>query len=254
MKIEIDGGLREGHPQGTPQPPPESSMRSRSFAIPILLVILALSGCEFVANFISGPADEQLVEEALARWVQPGRPFMEGAFGADTVGTVTETGERTWEATVGSTTYALEVTRAHVYPVYASEVFTRWISDKARALGFRTFVPEDVQSLVSSGRIVAVGDLEVSFGDASRGGRSTWERVGYLRANESHDQTWSIQPEVRSATVLLGALQTVYDDLMFTDDRVMDCLGSANPGTVEKSRVLNCIGEVLELEYGEGPG
>ena len=48
--------------------------------------------------------------------------------------------------------------------------------------------------------------------------------------------------------------KTVYDDLMFTDDRVMDCLGSASPGTVEKSRVLECIGDVLELDYGEGPG
>ena len=39
-------------------------MRSRTVTIPIMLFTLALGGCEFVANFISGPADEQLVEGA----------------------------------------------------------------------------------------------------------------------------------------------------------------------------------------------
>lgn len=231
-------------------------MRRRPVTTPLLLLLLTLSlgGCDLVADFIATPADEQLVEEVLSRWVRPGRQFMEGAFGSDTVGTVTETGAWAWEATVGSAGYAVEVTRAHVYPVYAREEYTRWISRAARALGFRTFVPQDVLSLISSGRIVAVGDLEVKFGDAGGRGRSTWERVAYLRVGESGDASWSIQPEARSATVLLVALKTVYDDMMFTDDRVMDCLGSASPGTVARSLVLSCIGEVLESEYGEGAG
>ena len=228
-------------------------MRPRMLSATAFIVTLTLGACTLVADFIAGSETEQLVEEAVARWATPGRPFMEGAFAQDVVSAVTETGTRQWDVTVADERYALEVTRAEVLPVFAAEEFTRWMTNRARELGVRTFVPQDVLSLVTSGAIAAVGDLEVTFGEASGAARSTYERVAYLRADGGSVSGWSIQPESRSAMVLRDVLNAVYTDMIFTDDRVMDCLGAVGSGTSQRPRALACIGDVLALEYGGGP-
>jgi len=179
---------------------------------------------------------------------------MDGAFGQDRVGTVTETGEWAWEVTVADDLYAFEVAKAEVFPVFAGDDFTNWISSRARELGFRSFIPENVRAMVTSGRIEAVGDLDVKFGQADGGGRSTYERVAYRTVDEGGSSAWSIQPETRTAMVLRDALNIVYTDMMYTDDRVMDCLGAVGSGTSQRTRALACIGAALALEYRRGPG
>ena len=226
-------------------------MRSPRLAAHALLVTLSLGGCSFVRDFMAGPLDDRLAEEAVAHWATPGSPFMDGALGQDAVETVTETGERAWEVTVAGGVQALEVAKAEVFAVFPGDDFSTWITTRARELGFRSFMPQDVRSLVTSGRISAVGALEVKFGPADGGGRSTVERVAYFTV-DGGKKAWAIQPETRTALVLRDALNLVYSDMILTDDRVMDCLGAVGSGTAKRSRALGCIGKALALEYRQG--
>ena len=226
-------------------------MRSPRLTVQALLVTLSLGGCSFVRDFVAGPLDERLAKEAVAHWATPGSPFMDGALGQDAVETVAETGEWAWEVTVAGGVQALEVAKAEVFPVFPGDDFSTWITTRARELGFRSFIPPDVRSMVTEGRISAVGDLEVKFGPADGGGRSTVERVAYLTV-DGGKKTWAIQAESRTAMVLRDALNVVYSDMILTDDRVMDCLGAVGPGTARRSRALGCIAEALALEFRQG--
>lgn len=221
----------------------------------VLLLLLAAGSCELVGGYMAGPPEEQLAEAAVEQLAPPGGAFLEGRFRPDTVGTVTSTGERFWDVTVpeADETWILHITRVEVLPVQDGDDFIRWINNRARELGYRTFVPPEAVEAVRSGRVRAVGDVALEYGRAGESGRNTMERVAYLEAGaEGDDPAWRLQPEIRSPLVLRDALKTVYDDMTYTDDRVLDCMGAASPASVPRSTQLACVGEVLEQEYGDG--
>ena len=76
-------------------------MRSRKPTMPALCAALFLclstGSCGFIADFIDGPADEQLANEAVAHWATPGGPFMEGVYGRGNVDVGAETAEGSQE-------------------------------------------------------------------------------------------------------------------------------------------------------------
>ena len=52
--------------------------------------------------------------------------------------------------------------------------------------------------------------------------------------------------------MLRDALRLVYDEMTRSDDRVLDCMGAADPSSVPRPRQLACVGEVLGLEFRDG--
>jgi len=220
-------------------------------------LVAALSGCDFVGRYLAGTPEDQLVQAALARWAAPGVPFLDGASGRDTVASVSPTGARSWEVAVvppggGSpVVWALEVTRVEAYAVFPGEAFGRFLSDRARELGMRTFLPPEILSGMASGAIQGVGDLEVRYGPAQRSGRNSVTRVAYLVSGaDGGEPAWRIQDESRSANVLLQSLQTVVEDMIRRDDRVLSCMGSGTPGSVPRSEQLACARKVWTQEFG----
>lgn len=225
------------------------------------LAVLAtgLTGCDLVGRYLAGAPEDQLVEAALEQWASPGAPFLDGVSGRDTVASVSPTGARAWEVAViplggGSpVVWSLEVTRAETYPVFPGEDFVRFLEGRARELGMRTFIPGEVRSAVTAGRILGVGDLEVRYGLSIRSGRNTDEHVAFLIPTEGGDPIWRIQGESRSSQVLLNALTLVAGDMINRDDRVLSCMGSGTASGVPRAEQLACIRDVWTQEFGASP-
>ena len=230
-------------------------------ALLVLFPALVISGCRFVERYTSGTLEDQLVEAAVARWATVGQPFFDGTpAGRDTVASVSPTGARAWEVAVlplsggAPVVWSFEVTRTEVYTAIPGDAFVRWLSDRARELGMRTFLPPDVADALRRGDILAAGDLEIRDGAADRSGRNTEERVAYLTPGAQGERAaWSIQSVSRSANVLLMALKTVVEDMVYRDDRVLTCMGSGTPRGIARSVQLECVGKVLTREFTAKP-
>ena len=220
------------------------------------LLGILLSACDFLERYTSGTPEDQLVDAAVGRWATLGRPFFDGASGRDTVASVSATGARAWEVAVvppsggAPVVWSFEVTRTEVYPVMAGDAFARWLADRARELGMSTFLPAEISEALRQGQIHAVGDVEVRYGLADRTGRNTEERVAFMTPGSAGEgPAWAIQPVSRSANVLLLALKTVVEDMVYRDDRVLSCMGSGTPRGVARSVQLECVGEVWAQEF-----
>jgi hypothetical protein len=229
-----------------------------SHVLLIPLIALLASGCDLVDRYVSGTPEDRLVDAAVERWASPGSPFFDGASGRDTVASVNPTGARAWEVGVlppsggVPVVWSFEVVRAEVYAVMPGEAFARWLGERARELGMRTFLPPEVAQALRDGDIRAVGDLEVRYGTADRTGRNTEVRVAYLAPGEAGARPrWRIQPVSRSSNVLLEALQTVVEDMVYRDDRVLSCMGSGTPRGIARAIQLACVGEVWQQEFAE---
>ena len=233
-------------------------MRSQLRALGALLAVFAtLPGCEAAVRAFSDSPEERLVSAVLEAWAEPGRPFLGGEFSGDTVGRRTENGDGTWSVSIpdAGIAYSFEVLRADLYRVFPGREFARWLANRARELGMRSFLPTEARSLLASGRLRALGDVEVQYGRADRSGRSTLSRIAYLRGTYPEsgvgDDSWRMEVEGREARVLLEALRTVYDAMIFADERVHQCMGNVDVTAVERWVQLRCVGDVLAVEWDD---
>lgn len=223
----------------------------------IAVLVLHLSACDLVKRYRAGPPEEHVARAVQERWAAPGRPFLDGLAGTDTVASVKATGARSWDVAVmplggGSpTSWTLEVTRVEVFPTFPGPAFSQQLADRARELGMRTFMPPEVTSELTEGSILSVADVEVRYGRADRSGRNTATRVAYLVPGpEGSDPVWRILGVSRTSNVLVQALRTVTDDMLTKDDRVMSCMGTESPVGVRRAVQLACVRKVWAAEFG----
>ena len=209
------------------------------------------------------PPEDQLVDAFKTAWTSPGIPFLDGIASLDTISKVKATGRRSWAVTVpdptalgGADHWTLDFTRVQVLPVDSGSAFVQWLGKRARQLGSRLFLPADVTSLLSEGRLLAVGDVEASYGRTDRVGRSTVRRVAYLEraANPKEPPHWAIQAEDRSSVVLREMLDTVYDHMLNNDEGVMTCMGEAEADAAQDVTERNCITVALTRRFGGNLG
>lgn len=234
------------------------AVRLRTLTLPALALSI-LAGCDLVSRYMAESPDDELAQAALAHWAAPGRPFLEGASGRDTVASVNATGARAWEVAVvppsggAPSVWTFEVTKVEIYPVFRGNAFANWLDRRSRELGMHTFLPPEVRAPLRDGRIEAVGELEIRYGLSDRTGRNTETRVAYRRPGaDGGEASWEIQPESRSPAVLLQMLQTVADDMVRHDERVQTCMGSVSPQGVPRADQLKCLAQVLEQQFGPG--
>jgi len=71
------------------------------------LLALAAAGRDFVGRYLAGTPEDRLVQAVLAQWAVPGKPFLDGVSGRDTVASVTATGSRSWEVADVEVRYGL---------------------------------------------------------------------------------------------------------------------------------------------------
>jgi hypothetical protein len=220
-----------------------------------------LPSCQLIQSYTQKTPEQKLVDALQAAWATPGNPFLEGVVGSDTIATVTSAGTRSWDVTIpdpnalgGSEKWTLDITRAQILPVRAGDAYAKWLGTRARELGLRTFLPLEVTTLLSSGRVLAVGDVEARFGKTGRVGRSTVDRVAYLEPGSTKDEQahWVLQPNDRPPIMLRDALHKVYDDMIANDDRVLTCLGVADRSAAPHPLQRKCIAKALEHRFGDG--
>ncbi|MGD8320043.1 MAG: hypothetical protein PVJ02_06300 [Gemmatimonadota bacterium] len=221
---------------------------------------VVLCGCDLVTRYMREPPGDRLARAALAHWATPGRPFLEGASGHDTVASVNATGARAWEVAVVPPTagppsvWSFEVTDVEIYPVFPGEAFTDWLEGRAKALGMHSSLPAELEGALKDGRIEGVGSLAIRYGLADRTARNVQRRMAYLEASgQSGQPGWRIQPASMAASVLRLMLETVADDMVHHDERVQSCMGNPSPREVPRSKQLDCIAQVLEQQFGPDP-
>jgi hypothetical protein len=222
-----------------------------------------LSSCSAPQNIVMKPPEERLVDALKTAWASPGIPFLEGIASLDTISKVEATGKRSWAVTVpdptalgGADHWTLDLTRVQVLPVDSGSAFVEWLGKRAQQLSPRLFLPADVTRLLSEGRLLAVGDVEASFGRTDRAGRSTVRRVAYLEpaASPKEPPHWVVQSEDRSSVVLREALDTVYDHMLNNDERVMTCMGEAEADAAHDVTERSCITAALTGRFGGNLG
>ena len=225
--------------------------------VALSFLTMTVAGCDLVERYMAGTPEDQVAEAVVEQWAAPGAPFLEGVSGRDTVASVSPTGARAWEVAVippsggAPVVWSLEVVRVEVYPTVTGPAFGRYLGDRARELGMRTFLPPEVLSAMAGGDIRGVSDLEVRYGLADRSGRNTEHRVAYLVPGAGGaSPTWRIQPVSRSANVLLETLELVTGDMVYRDDRVLSCMGSGSPAGIARTVQLACVGKVWAEEFG----
>lgn len=218
-----------------------------------------LSACGSPQNIVMKPPEDQLVQAVKAAWTSPGMPFLDGVASLDTVSQVKATGKRSWAVTVpdptalgGAYHWTLDLTRVEVLPVDSGSAFVQWLGRQARQLGSGLFLPAGVARLLSEGRLLAVGDVEASFGRTDRAGHSTVRRVAYLEraASAKKPPRWAIQSEDRSSVVLREMLETVYDHMLNNDEGVMTCMGEAEADAAHDVTERDCITATLTRRFG----
>ncbi len=240
-----------------------SSKPQRTFGL-IVAALATLSSCSAPQQpIVMKPPEAQLVDAVKTAWASPGLPFLEGLTSLDTISKVTATGPRSWAVTVpdptalgGADHWALDLTRVQVLPVDSGSAFVHWLDKRSQQLAPRLFLPANVARLLSEGRLLAVGDVEASFGRTDRAGRSTVRRVAYLeRAGSSKKPPhWAIQAEDRSSVVLRDMLDTVYDHMVNNDEHVMTCMGEAEADAARYVTERNCITDALTRRFGGNLG
>ncbi len=225
----------------------------------VVAALATLSSCSSPSNVVMKPPEEQLVDAIETAWASPGIPFLEGIASLDTISKVDATGPRSWAVTVpdptalgGADHWTLDLTRVQVLPVDSGSAFVQWLGTRARRLGPRLYLPAAVTGLLGAGRLLAVGDVEASFGRADRAGRSTVRRVAYLEraASPKEPPHWVVQPEDRSSIVLREVLDTVYDHMLDSDQQVMTCMGEAEADAAHDVTERNCITAALTRRFG----
>jgi hypothetical protein len=224
-----------------------------------LAALAMLSACGSPQNIVIEPPEDQLVEAVKAAWTSPGIPFLDGVASLDTISKVEATGKRSWAVTVpdptalgGAYHWTLDLTRVQVLPVDSGRAFVQWLGERARQQGSGLFVPAGVATLLSEGRLLAVGDVEASFGRTDKAGHSTVRRVAYLEpaARPKETPRWVVQSEDRSSVVLRDMLDTVYDHMLNNDERVMTCMGEAEADAARDVTERNCITDALIRRFG----
>ncbi len=185
-----------------------------------------------------------------------------GLVGGDTIATVKPSGTRIWDVVIpdanalgGNDEWTLQIARAWILPVHSGEAYARWLGTRARQLGLQAFLPVDVTRLLSSGQVLAVGDVEARFGRTDEAGRSTLDRVVYLKpaTTKNGKPRWVLQPRARSPIVLRDALHKVYDDMIANNERVMTCMGEADVSAAPHPVQRKCIAKALTHRFGADP-
>lgn len=151
----------------------------------------------------------------------------------------------------GEAVWELALSRLEVYPVFAGRDFARYVHDRATARDRRRGLTQSGWSLVADGGVEAVGLVEGEARAVGGSGRVPVSRVAYLEpAPEREEGRWALQPDTRTVLRLRGALQATYEGLMYGDDRVLDCAGTAEPMSAPRPVLLECATEVLAAEFG----
>lgn len=226
------------------------------FVLPALAVV-ALVGCELVGGFLGKSSEERLVEVVKSEWASPGGRLVGGEYGGDTIASVESTGERSWRVTIpteealgDARAWELAVEEVEVYRVFPGEEFARFLTEEATSLDRRAGLPRDAWLLLADGEILAVGTVQARVSRTDRSGSARVERVAFLRPGPEDDSHWTLEPETRTPLRLRDAVRLVYGEMIRSDDRVLTCMGSADPADVPRKTQLDCVNEVLNEEFG----
>ncbi len=243
--------------EGVPPRHPRRRAAVPAAAATLALLLCSCGGGSSASSYTYKTPEQRLVAAAETAWMTPGIPFLNGIAGLDTISKVTPTGPRSWEVTVpdptalgGAVHWALQLTHAQVLPVDSGSAYVHWLGSRAQQVDPRLILPADVGGLLSAGRVLAVGDVEASFGRTDRIGRSTFRRVAYLEPVAGGKSHWVIEPDNREPIVLREALDTVYDYWLNNNERVMMCMGEAEANAPHGPTERKCISQELVHRFG----
>ena len=227
--------------------------RSMSRTVAALLILAASTGC----GLLGEPSlEESFRDFVLASWAVEGSQFM-GRYGSAPITTVTNQGSDSWRVEYpdddvlgGSATGDLRITELEAYPVFRGEQYADHLHETASAVSRRDGLAQDAWNAVRDGDFQAIARVNVEVTLSSRAGREVVEQLALLPgAPEGTDVEWAFRDETRSLVTLLRATQVLFEGMMRSDDRVLDCAGGVDPSS-DRQRFYDCATGILEEEFG----
>ena len=142
------------------------------------------------------------------------------------------------------------ITELEAYPVFRGEEYADHLHETASAVNRRDGLSQEAWMAVRNGDFQAVGLVKVEVTLSPRPGREVVEQLAVLpSAPEGIDAEWMFRDESRSLGSLLGASRILFDRMMRTDDRVMNCARGVDP-LQDRAGFHECATGVLEAEFG----
>ena len=189
-------------------------------------------------------------------WAVEGVQFM-GSYGSGPIATVTAEGSDSWSVTYpdddvlgGSVTGDFRIAELEAYPIFRGEVYADHLNQPASAVSRRDGLSQEAWMAVRNGDFQAIGLVKVEVTLSSRPGREVVEQLAILpSAPEEIDAEWAFRDESRSLDALMGATRILFDGMMRSDDRVMNCARGVDPSE-DREGFHECATGVLEEEFG----
>lgn len=221
------------------------------------LLGLGATGCDLVDELLDrGGRAEELRRIAVDELAGPGDRFL-GRIGDGPVIRVETVSDTLFRVVVpddgapeGEATWQLELTRVEVFPLFPGRDFADYVQERATAVDRRRGLSQEGWSLIADGSVLAVGGVEGEARAVARSGRVSVDRVAFLAPVPGEDEArWSLQPDTRTVLYLSDAVRTAYEGLMYGDDRVMSCAGTAEPRSTPRPVLLECAADVLSGQF-----
>jgi len=215
----------------------------------VLSTMIAVTACDRVLD--GATLSEDFRRAMLEEWASPGATFL-GRYGGGPVVAAEEAEPDVWRVVYplesGDTVRAtLRFTGVDAYRIFPDEDFARLVDRRARERDRRSGLVVEAWRLIQSGENDAIGrmGIEVRRPEASGTQRMTL----YALRRSGEEPTWEFLAERRSLTNAFEGIDNLYETMMRSDDRVMDCARGTDPMS-DRPRFLVCTEEILAEEYG----
>ncbi len=219
------------------------------------LILMALLGGTLSCDYFAGdPSTTTEFRDAmLARWAAPGVTFL-GQYGGGPIVAAEETSDGVWSVDYplesGDTvTASLRFTEVDAYLIFPFEEFARLVDERARARDRMSGLSAEAWRLITGGQNDGIGRMQIEVQRPEASGTERLTLYALRRTGET--PSWEFLSERRSLTNAFAAVDGLYEELMRSDDRVMDCAQGTDPMS-DRPRFLACTEEVLIEDYDLG--
>jgi hypothetical protein len=214
-----------------------------------LVVLMLLSACDFGEKGLEADFRDAI----LSGWVTEGVQFL-GKYGSGPITSVESTGADSWAVTypeegVGEIRGEFTIEAMAAYRIFPTDDFARFMNEKAVEVDRRSGLVREAWALVGGGSYQAIGKMSIEVTRANARGLERVTVYALLPAvAEGVDAHWEVRRETRSILNLFAVTEGLYETMIRSDDRVMDCAADTDP-TSNRQLFLSCAEDFLADDF-----
>lgn len=217
--------------------------------------MIALGALTFVSacDFGSDALESRFQDAILSGWVSEGVQFL-GKYGSGPIVSVESTGDDSWTVTypegpLGDIRSNFKITELAAYRMFPTDDFASFLNGRAVEVDRRSGLVREAWTLISAGTYQAIGRLSVEITRANVNGVERMTIHALLPVSApGKEADWEVRRETRSLLNLFRVMEGMYEHMLRSDDRVMDCAVDTDP-TSNRPLFMKCAEEILALDF-----